>query len=222
MSQVETVALWAGLISSIAGIVLSIVAMVFAIWVNNRATDINNQMIRSLQKIDSSVERVSSDTRELITAAWNKMLGDMGHENETDGADADEPEQISGGIASELRSELTEDLHEGPAPKIERLEQSLRELQETVATQLRQKPISRRLEPIDSLVRAIALLPVEAKALHSILIKGHHLERAQYRAATQEQGSQEPAPSSAHRWHARTFGGFQRNGRKDSGLLPAS
>jgi hypothetical protein len=41
-----------------SGVVLSIVAVVFAIRVNNRATDVNNQMIRSLQKIESSVERM--------------------------------------------------------------------------------------------------------------------------------------------------------------------
>jgi hypothetical protein len=143
MSQVETVALWAGLISSIAGIVLSIVAMVFAIWVNNRATDINNQMIRSLQKIESSVERVSTDTRELITAAWNKMLGDMGRDTEADSASSETPDEISSGIASEVRSELMgDDEEEEATTKIDRLERALQEYKKRLLPSFAVRPLA--------------------------------------------------------------------------------
>jgi hypothetical protein len=188
MSQVDTVALWAGLISIQASqeSFLSIVAMVFAIRVNNRATDINNQMIRSLQKIESSVERVSADTRELITAGWHKMLGDMDRVNEPDPVNSEASDKISSGIASEVRSELTEDINgNATVPQIDRIERALRDLQETVAAQLRQKPISGRTDSVDSLVQTLNSLPVEAKALLSILSRGGHLDRGQYRAAIQ-------------------------------------
>jgi hypothetical protein len=188
MGQVETVALWAGLIASIAGIVLSIVAMVFAIWVNNRATEVNNQMIRSLQKIETSVDRVSTDTRELITAGWNKMLGGMDRDRDDEALDSDTSEEISSGIASEVRSELMEGAQgEGSGPKIERLEQALQELQETVAAQLRNRSISQRRSEslLDSLAETVGDLPVEAKALLFILIRGMHLDRKQYRTAQQ-------------------------------------
>ena len=189
MSQVETVALWAGLIASVAGIVLSIVAMVFAIWVNNRATDVNNQMIKSLQKIESTVERVSTDTRELIAAGWNKLLGNMNGETDAEAADPDVPDQISSGLASEVRSELMEGASEGDtAQKIERIERALQELQETVSAQLRRRPVGRQPESLlDSLVQAVRDLPMEAKALLSILVRGKHMDRKQYRAAQQNQ-----------------------------------
>jgi hypothetical protein len=186
MSQVDTVALWAGLISSIAGIVLSIVAMWFAIWVNDRSTEVNNQMIKSLQKIESSVERVSADTRELISAAWKKMLGDIGQDGEPEADDVGEPEQISGGIASELKSELTEGLSNSAGPRIESIERTLKDLQETLAAQLRDRTSTGRSESLDGLVRKVNGLPADAQALLLILVNGRHLDRSQYIAASQD------------------------------------
>src|SRR5258708_34989048 len=133
MSQVETVALWAGLIASIAGIVLSAVATWFALRVNDQATAINNQMIKSLERIESSVERVSSDTRELITAGWNKMLGNMGNQIDPGASNPDSTDSIVNGVATEIESELNEDGSEEPEAKIQRLEEALRELQVTVS-----------------------------------------------------------------------------------------
>src|SRR3954464_15733564 len=78
MGEVERVALWVGLIASVAGIVLSIVAIWFAREVDTRSAAITKQTIQSLQKIESTVERQSKDTQELIKAAWDAMLGGMG------------------------------------------------------------------------------------------------------------------------------------------------
>lgn len=75
MTDVEKVALWIGLLSGAISIALSLVAIVFAILVDKRAKDVSDQTIKSLQKIESAVERQSDDTRELIKAGWDKMLG---------------------------------------------------------------------------------------------------------------------------------------------------
>lgn len=75
MSDVEKIALWVGLISSIVSIVLSIVAIVFAGIVDRSARNVSAQTIKSLQKIESYVERLSSDTTGLIKAGWDRMLG---------------------------------------------------------------------------------------------------------------------------------------------------
>jgi len=49
------------------------------------------------------------------------MLGGMTREGDTDGVDSDATDQISSGLASEVRSELLENAHEEAGPKIERL-----------------------------------------------------------------------------------------------------
>jgi hypothetical protein len=181
MSQAETVALWAGLIASIAGIVLSVVATVFAIWVGKQATEVNNQMIRSLQKIESTVEHLSADTRELITAGWNKMLTGLGSEREVEPISSDVPDKISEGIASEVRSELEDS--EGQ-PTAQRLESVLADLRETLSAQLRQRPNRSSSDALDSLAETVRGLPVEARALLAILPKGRHLTRKEYLSST--------------------------------------
>ncbi|HYI65415.1 MAG TPA: hypothetical protein VEW95_00665 [Candidatus Limnocylindrales bacterium] len=70
----ELMGLWVGLVASIVGIVLSIVAMVFAFAVDQRSRTVTNQTIQSLQKIETTVERMSSDTEGLVKAAWDKLL----------------------------------------------------------------------------------------------------------------------------------------------------
>ena len=179
MSQVETVALWAGLIASIAGIVLSIVATIFAIYVSKESSLVNQQMIRSLQKIETTVEHLSADTRELITAGWNKMLAGLGAEDDGDTSEA--PDEISSGIASEVRSELTEDgIGESGPQRVERLERALEDLRETLSAQLRQRPTRDSTDPISALAEKIRGLPIEARAFISILSRGRHLTRKEY------------------------------------------
>jgi len=173
--------------SSVASIVLSVVAIAFAIWVNNRASEIDNQMIRSLQKIESTVERVSSDTRELITAGWNKMLGGIGPDDVADAAD-DSREAISGGLATEVRSELLAD--EGASPpaspdRLERIQRTLEDLQQTVAAQLGQRPIPSG-KHIDLVLRRMSMLPIEARSILEVLASGRHIDRKEYVAAMKD------------------------------------
>ena len=65
MTQVETAGLWIGLISGIVSIVLSIVAIAFARAVDRSSRQVTEQTIKSLQKIETEVARLSDDTREL-------------------------------------------------------------------------------------------------------------------------------------------------------------
>jgi type II secretory pathway pseudopilin PulG len=78
LTQVETVGLWVGLVSAIVSIVLSIVAIAFARDVDRRSLEISHQTIRSLEAIQSAVQRLSEDTGGLIKVAWERMLGSMG------------------------------------------------------------------------------------------------------------------------------------------------
>jgi hypothetical protein len=183
MSQVDTVALWAGLIASIAGITLSIVATVFALWVSKQSAEVNQQMIRSLQKIESTVEHLSADTRELITAGWNKMLTGLGGESEAESSTSEVSDQISEGVASEVRSELADSETETESQKIERLENALQDLKETVAIQLRRRSNRNTGGTLDMLVEEIRGLPVESKAVISVLSQSWHLTRKQYNLA---------------------------------------
>lgn len=54
-TDVDKVALWAGLISNIVGIVLSVVAIVFAVLGSLRLEKVTDATIRSLRKIESDV-----------------------------------------------------------------------------------------------------------------------------------------------------------------------
>ena len=187
MSQVETVALWAGLIASIAGITLSIVATIFALWVSKQSAAVNQQMIKSLQKIETTVEHLSADTRELITAGWNKMLSGIGGESDDDASTLDVTDQISEGVASEVQSELKDDQSESASERVERLENALEDLKETLAVQLRRTYSRESQNSITALVGVMIGLPIEARALLSILSRGYHLTRKQYLLCTKNQ-----------------------------------
>jgi hypothetical protein len=100
--QVSDVALWVGVISGIIGIALSVVAIVFSILVNNRSAEVSDKTIQSLQKIESTVERLSSDTGSLIKVAWEKMLG--GVAGFSGAGDQSTPTQAAKGVLTEIRS----------------------------------------------------------------------------------------------------------------------
>ena len=57
MELVEAVAVWIGLLTGLVATVLAIVSIVFTYAVDKRSTGINTQMIQTLQKIESEVER---------------------------------------------------------------------------------------------------------------------------------------------------------------------
>src|SRR5271156_2537844 len=104
MTDVEKVALWCGLIASVVSTVLSVVAIWFAIHVNSRSEAVSDQTIRSLQKIESFVQKLSDDTAGLVKAAWDKMLGNM---YRTEGVDAQvsNAKEIASGLTAELKTE---------------------------------------------------------------------------------------------------------------------
>jgi hypothetical protein len=188
MSQVETVALWAGLIASIAGIVLSIAALVFGVWVNNRATQVNDQTIKSLQKIESTVERLSDDTRQLIKAAWDKMLGDFaGRGAELEASEDEDDRQIASGLREEAMAEIgaNESHPEGAmqttSELITKFEQVLKNLEQTLATQLKNAKLQGAGgRGVDILTERIAALSPSAQALLNYLSHSIHLTRRQY------------------------------------------
>ena len=102
MSQVEIVALWAGLLIGVASTVLALVTIVLAISAERRSERVSAQTIKSLQKIETTIERQSQDTGQLIKAAWDKLLGVVGTPSPTLEGSVHE---IVAGITAELRTE---------------------------------------------------------------------------------------------------------------------
>src|SRR5690606_37982585 len=187
MNDVELVALWTGLISSIVGIVLSIVAIWFSVHVNRRSDEISNKTIQALQKIESAVEQQSDDTRELIKAAWDKLLGTMDRASAPNYDVA--AKEIAGGIASELRAELgaMNPLATAGAKdsSVERMESLLKQFESTLVTQLRSRnALDKPGETLESLIRQISELSPRARAMISE-IRGHHISLDEYRRLRQ-------------------------------------
>ena len=74
LGQVETVALWAGLITGIVGIVLAVVSMIFANLVNERADDLSVVSRDALTEIRTMVSDIRNDQRELVKVAWDSAI----------------------------------------------------------------------------------------------------------------------------------------------------
>jgi hypothetical protein len=185
MSQAESVAFWIGLISSIVGIVLSVVAIVFAILVDRRSSKISDHTIQSLQKIESAVERLSSDTRELIKAGWDKMLGNV-ERGAAPASSESSAKEVAAGIAAELRSELaTLRVESGTADKsqlrLEDLEKYLKNLEASLIAQLRAQQMesrpSAKFEAVLEMVRE--LTPATYALLRAI--SEFHLTQREYK-----------------------------------------
>ncbi len=184
MSEVEKVALWAGLIASIVSIVLSIVAIAFAILVNQRSERVSDQTLKSLQKIESTVERLSSDTTGLIKGAWDKMLGGLGTPQEP-AKERLALKEIASGMADEVRVELglADQTNKAPASPelIQRFESALQNLEESIQGQLASGRRSLRPGTTFAIYRTLKQLTPEARELASA-IRGFHLTRQQYKA----------------------------------------
>lgn len=185
MGQVETVALWIGLIGSVVGIVLSIVAIVFSVHVDRRSSQLSDRTIQSLQKIESGVERSSSDTRELIKAAWDKLLGSVDRPQATQGVDVASKE-IAAGIVAELRAELAALANVPPGAKDKedvsrRVDEVVKSLQAAISAQLKTADeTSRPSEMFDRVVRTLsALSPLGQGLLRGI--SRVHLTLGEYR-----------------------------------------
>ena len=186
MNQSETVAFWIGLIGSIVGIVLAIVAIVFSILVDRRSSKISDHTIQSLQKIESAVERLSSDTRELIKAGWDKMLGNVDRAA-TPTSSESAAKEVAAGIAAELRSELTT-LSTGkgartdkPQLQVDQLEKYLKNLEASLMAQLRVSQTDAR--PSAKFEEILATISELTKPTHALLraIRNAHLTKTEYK-----------------------------------------
>ncbi|HEX4321522.1 MAG TPA: hypothetical protein VHZ52_11500 [Acidobacteriaceae bacterium] len=185
-SQAETVAFWFEFIGTVVGIVLSLVAIVFSILVDRRSNSVSAHTIQSLQKIESVVEHLSSDTRELIKAGWEKMLGGVDQRLIKDAGESS-AKQIAAGIAAELRSELaslgsnssTQNGESGERPA--QIEKYLKDFEVSLKAQLAKvSSETRPSEKLDDLLVTIRGLSVRGRALLSA-IRGMHLNPMQYR-----------------------------------------
>ena len=183
MSTVEQVALWVGLISAIVSIVLSIVAIAFAVMVDRSARAVTAQTIKSLQKIESDVERLSTDTRDLIKAGWDRMLGSVPVAHPADGK---ESSQLALGIAAEIKSELAPLIQSADKTKQATIENRLADIVEAMEAALNRSQRSdqrvSRGANVDRVHSQLEALSPEALALMAVVLSRHrHLEPEQYR-----------------------------------------
>ncbi len=189
MTDVEKIALWAGLISSIVSIVLSVVATTFAILVNNRSEKVSDATIKSLQKIESTVERLSDDTSSLIKAAWDTMLGSFsGNSLPKDaGVSSKAAREIASGLATEVRSDIgLPDQESGKTGEMnvtelsKKVDRALEKMQESITGQLKGLARQNRPAAVFNKVNELERLSPSAQSL-AASIKAH-LTREQYDA----------------------------------------
>jgi hypothetical protein len=177
--------MWVSIIASIAGIVLSIVAIGFAILVDQRSRRISDQNIKSLQKIESVVEHLSDNTRELIKAAWDKLLGSVERfPKEIGDPDA---KQLASGLAAELKSELGLDkddhMTSEESPNVEHLTRVVDNLQSSFEALLRDRQTSPSpSKALDRIFYEVSNLSPQSQALIRLII-ARHLTRSQYHKA---------------------------------------
>jgi hypothetical protein len=176
LTQLETVGLWAGLLSSVVSVVLSLVAIFFARDVDRRSIEISNQTIRSLQTIQSTVQRLSDDTGGLIKVAWERMLGTMGPQ-------ASQTDNDLQGLLAGLLAEFREDANEiAPGTGVEKLARKVGERMRRAAdgkSGTERSPAPRSWA-FNAVVQAIESLSPLAIELLRALEGGHHLTRTQY------------------------------------------
>lgn len=142
-------------------------------------------MIQSLQKIEFAVERSSEDTRELIKAGWDKMLGNVGRVPDTSSVNLPVKE-IASGLSAELRAELglNESAQSQTPPvgneQIERLNELLENLEASLEIQLDTLAHSERpSEALDYILNELSELSLEAQELARAIIP-RHLTLPQY------------------------------------------
>ena len=184
MSDAENVALWLGIIVGIAGVVLSVVAIWFAFWVNDRAARVNDQTIQSLQKIETTVERLSADTTGLIKAGWDKMLGQVCG---TGLGPSEQAQSSATEIASGLSSEMMAELEESGVvthDEAKRIESLIEELGKKLTAQISAASTPARLgSQLDRLVEQLEGISMDARELVAAISEaGRHLTRKEYRS----------------------------------------
>lgn len=184
MSDVETVALWLGLFAGIVSTVLAVVAIAFTFVVDRRSSAINEQMIKSLQKIESTVEGVAGDTADLIKVAWDRMLpGSPTPSGADDSSDDESVRAIAAGVAAELKAELAPEANEAGQAAIQHLDEAVQRLERTMRAQLRSggSQSSSRSDRFEVLQARLQNVSVEARELARQLALSKHLTRDQYR-----------------------------------------
>lgn len=183
MTDVEKIALWVGLLSSVVSIVLSVIAIIFARIVDKNARDVSEQTIRSLQKIETYVERMSSDTTGLIKAGWDRMLGSVAIPPSAD--ENISAKELAAGLMAELRDQLgssdgdvgNERMSSEPRQAVE---EAMRGLRSSLEAQLRvPKASTRPSEALDDVMERLRALSPEARGLATFLANGRHLTSAE-------------------------------------------
>lgn len=185
--QINAVALWAGLLSSIAGIVLSVGAFVFGIVANNRATAVSDQTIKSLQKIESAVEQLSDDTRTLIKAGWEKMLSGVSTASSIVEGHDDIAPVAKDGLTEEVISRLTkiEGFNNGLATldQVQEIQKVVEQLRKSINLQAKNQSTQKTpTSDIDRLVSVLDKLNPYSRAMFEVIASNRHLTEAQYDA----------------------------------------
>ena len=152
MSQVETVALWAGIFGSVVSIVLAVIAIRFSFWVNDQATVISEKTIEAIQRIEGTVERLSQDTNGLIKVAWEKMV--VPGTPTTDSGDDPADKSVIEGMVAEIREAIVKASPADTSQDMKRFERAIAGLEATMSAELRRPPANTRVSKVDEFVRA--------------------------------------------------------------------
>ncbi|WP_282783950.1 hypothetical protein [Nocardia sp. CC201C] len=181
MSAVESVGLWVGLLSGVVGVVLATVSITFTYLVEKRASQISIQMIQSLQKIETVVERTTADTSELISVAWNRLLPPAaGVDDENIRKQPDiSPGQISSGAIAELREELLR-VNGTDSERIDALNAAIETLRQSIDAHLVMSSAA-NFDPIAQTRRRLLSLSPYSLALVNEISGNVHLTYKQYR-----------------------------------------
>ena len=183
LTQLESVGLWAGILAGVISIVLAVVAIVFTAAIDKRSRDVTVQMIKSLQKIESTVERVSGDTVDLIKVAWERMLPPATPASSDTAVDAANTKSIAAGIAAELRADLSNPEEQAPADGgaavVDRLEGLTERLEQALTAQATNATGSSESR-MNLVMKNLSTLSPTARELARQLSAGGHLTRKQF------------------------------------------
>jgi hypothetical protein len=157
--------------------------------VNNRSASISDKTIQSLQKIESEVDRSSSDTRDLIKAGWDKMIGNMNGPTDIPNQNLSYKEIVSG-LSAELKAEFNspQDGKPGaettPQVQIDKLNGLLISLEKSLENQLQaQSSLSTKGTITDKVLSNLSSLSPHAQALARAVLP-RHLSLKEYRKLT--------------------------------------
>ncbi len=181
---VADVATWIGLLTGVTSVVLAVVAIWFSLATQRRAETVNMQTIQSLQKIESTVERLSDDTQDLIKAAWDKMLSDLPN-SVVPPESSHDVAAIATGVAAELRAELLaaqRDQSRQPGDmKPEQLNDAASTLARALQGQISLSSVGGTASgTLDYLVSAYRRFSPEAGGISRVLTEGRPLRRSEY------------------------------------------